>query len=90
VHAILDLRRRYGATHLWVRRDAIEKEVAGDGRRWRGRELPYGRFVRDLVHDERPAVLSLPASCRTFARGPVEVYDIDCLATAPGGAGRAA
>jgi hypothetical protein len=90
VDAILDLRRRYGATHLWVRRDAIEQEIDGDGRRWHARELPYGRFVRDLVKRERPAVLSLPASCRTFARGPVEVYEIKCLASAPGGAGRAA
>lgn len=79
VAAIADLRRRYGATHIWVRRDAVEKEIAGDGRRWHGRELPYGRFVRDLAHSGRPAVLSLPASCRTFARGPVEVYDIACL-----------
>jgi hypothetical protein len=80
VAAITDLRRRYGATHLWVRRDAIERELAGDGARWRGGELPYGRFVRALVRSGRPASLSLPAACRTFARGPVEVYDISCLA----------
>jgi hypothetical protein len=79
VDAIAELRRRYGATHLWVRRDAIEKELTGDGARWRGGELPYGRFVRDLVRAGRPATLVLPASCRTFSRGPVEVYDIACL-----------
>jgi hypothetical protein len=79
VDAIDELRRRYGATHIWVRRDAIAKELAGDGARWRGRELPYGRFVRDLIRDGRPATLSLPAACRTFARGPVEVYDIACV-----------
>jgi hypothetical protein len=81
VDAIVDLRRRYGATHLWVKRDAIEKELPGDGARWRGGELPYGRFVRGLVRSGRPASLSLPADCRTFVRGPVEVYDIACIAT---------
>jgi hypothetical protein len=81
VAAIIDLRRRFGATHLWVKREAIEQELTRDGRRWRGGELPYGRFVRRLVRQGRPASLSLPADCRTFVRGPVEVYDISCLAT---------
>ena len=84
VDAIVDLRRRYGATHLWVKRDAIEKELKADGARWRGGELPYGRFVRGLVRSGRPASLSLPADCRTFVRGPVEVYDIACIARIQG------
>jgi hypothetical protein len=79
VDAITELRRRYGATHLWVRRDAVEKELTPDGARWRRRQQPYGRFVRQLVGSGRPAVLSLPAACRRFQRGPVEVYDIGCI-----------
>ncbi|HEX5619134.1 MAG TPA: hypothetical protein VFX51_11975 [Solirubrobacteraceae bacterium] len=79
IAAITDLRRRYGATHLWVKRDAIEKELSGTGRRYRGGQLPYGRYVRQLIREGRPASLSLPAVCRTFLRGPVEVYDIACL-----------
>jgi hypothetical protein len=80
--AIGDL-RRYGATHLLVRRDAIAKEVAGTGR-WRAGKLPYGRYVQQLVRAGRPATLSLPDTCRTWARGPVEVYDISCLARRAG------
>ena len=77
--AIADLASRYGATHLWVRRDAILREIAGDGVRWRGRQLPYGRYVRALVRGGQPAVLRLPSACRRFQRGPVEVYEIACL-----------
>jgi hypothetical protein len=83
VAAITDLRRRYGATHLWVKRDAIAKELTGGGARWRGGSLPYGRYVRRLVRHGRPASLSLPVACRTFVRGPVEVYDIGCLGGRP-------
>jgi hypothetical protein len=78
--AIVDLRERYGATHIWVRRDAVRKELDPDGFRWRRRKLPYGRFVRQLVSTGTPAVLRLPAACRTWQRGPVEVYDIGCIA----------
>jgi len=77
--AIADLASRYGATHLWVRRDAIEREAAGDGVRWRGAALPYGRYVRGLLRNGEPAVLHLPSACRRFQRGPVEVYEIACL-----------
>lgn len=80
--AIADLRRRYGATDLLVRRDAIGKELTPRGTRWRAGQLPYGRFVRGLVRHEEPAVLHLPASCRRFQRGPVEVYDIACVSRA--------
>jgi hypothetical protein len=79
--AIAELRRRYGATHLWVKRDAIARELRGDGVRWHGREQPYGAFVRRLARAGPPASLSLPAACRRFQRGPVEVYDIACIAT---------
>ena len=77
--AIADLQTRYGATDLWVRREAVRKELTFDGRRWRRSEQPYGRFVRRLVSSE-PAVLALPASCLRFKRGPNEVYDIRCVA----------
>jgi hypothetical protein len=80
--AIADLADRYGATHLWVRRDAVAKELTGDGVRWRGDKLPYGRYVRGLAAQGPPAVLGLPAACRRFQRGPVEVYDIACIRSA--------
>jgi hypothetical protein len=76
--AIADLASRYGATHLWVRRDAVRREVER-GARWKADELPYGRFVRDLVESAQPAVLGLPPACRRFVRGPIEVYEIACL-----------
>jgi hypothetical protein len=77
--AISDLETHYGATHLWVRRGAIRKELTPEGRRWRMRQEPYGRFVRELVRAGEPAVLRLPVSCRRWKRGPDEVYDIPCL-----------
>jgi hypothetical protein len=72
--------RRYGATHLWIRRDAVEAELRGDGVRWRPRQLPYGRYVRRLARSGRPASLALPTACTTFSRGPNQIYDIACLA----------
>ena len=78
--AIADLGARYGATHLWVRQDAVRRELAGDGRRWRAARLPYGRYVRDQLRAGEPAVLHLPAACRTWRRGPDAVYDIGCIA----------
>jgi hypothetical protein len=79
--AIADLRDRYGVTHLWVRRDAVRKEMAAaDGVRWRGDKEPYGRYVRELLSAGEPAVLHLPVACREFANGPVEVYDVRCIA----------
>lgn len=77
--AIADLGTRYGATHLWVRRDAVHRELANGGARWRGRELPYGRYVRRLLRHGEPAVLHLPSACRRWRLGPAEVYDIDCI-----------
>jgi hypothetical protein len=77
--AIVDLRARYGATDLLVRRDAVRREATGGGVRWRAGRLPYGRYVRQLVREGEPAVLRLPITCRRFQRGPVEVYDIACL-----------
>jgi hypothetical protein len=79
IAAITDLRRRYGATHLWVKRDAIEKELTDGGVRWRAGSQPFGSYVRRLVRSGRPASLSLPTACRTFARGPVEVYELACV-----------
>jgi Predicted membrane protein (DUF2079) len=83
--AIADLYRRYGATHLLVKRDALRKELATEGGfRWhRQTKRPYGPFVRRLVSRGEPAVLRLPASCRRFQNGPVEVYDIRCIARRP-------
>ena len=65
--AIAELATRYGATDLWVRRDAIRKELRGDGARWRAGQLPYGRFVRDLVRGGEPAALRLPPRCRRLS-----------------------
>jgi hypothetical protein len=78
--AIAALGTRYGATDLLVKRDAIRRELAPHGSRWRGDQLPYGAFVRRLLRRGEPAVLHLPAACRRWARGPVEVYDIRCIA----------
>ena len=63
--AITSLNERYGATHLWIRRDAVEAELRGDGVRWRPRQLPYGRKVRHLASAGRPASLALPAACES-------------------------
>jgi hypothetical protein len=81
--AIADLGERYGADYLWVRRDAVERERAGGGVRWRAGELPYGRYVRQLLRGGEPAVLHLPDACRRWRLGPAEVYDIGCIAGAP-------
>src|SRR5918997_1453008 len=59
---VADLATRYGATHLYVRREAIAQEERPGGRRWRAAELPYGRFVRTLLAHGEPAVLHLPAT----------------------------
>ena len=77
---IADLRTRYGATHLWVRRAAVAAELTTRGARWRAGRLPYGRFVRDLVRAGTPAVLRLPSACRRWSHGTDEVYDIGCIA----------
>ena len=81
--AIADLMTRYGATHLWVRRDAVQKEMADGGVRWRGGQLPYGRYVRRLLREGEPAVLDLPLACRRWHLGGAEVYDIRCIARLP-------
>lgn len=80
--AIADLGRRYGATVLWVRRDAIQAAVDGHGR-WTTRAEPFRSFVaRTLAADAGtpPAALHLPAACRRFQQGANAVYDIACLA----------
>jgi hypothetical protein len=77
--AIADLGTRYGADYLWVRRDALEKEMAGEGVRWKRGEQPYGRYVRRLLDDGEPAALNLPVACRRWQLGPAEVYDIGCI-----------
>jgi hypothetical protein len=78
---IAELADRYGATHLWVRRDAIEKVIAKDGAAWRYGDEPYGTFIRTMLREGEPAVLHLPRSCMRWKRGPQEVYDIRCLAS---------
>jgi hypothetical protein len=78
--AIADLGTRYGADYLWVRRDAVERELDGGGVRWKGGEQPYGHYVRQLLRAGEPAVLNLPVACRRWQLGPAEVYDIGCLA----------
>jgi hypothetical protein len=76
---LAELATRYGATHLYVRRAAIAQERAPDGRRWRSQELPYGRYVRNLLQNGAPAVLRLPLTCRTWRHGADEVYDMACI-----------
>jgi hypothetical protein len=73
------LERRYGATHLWVRRNEILAEASGRKVQWKARKEPYGVFVRELLRSGRPAVLDLPANCRRWKRGGEEVYDIRCI-----------
>ena len=73
--AIAELGARYGATHLWIRRDAVARGAA-----WGPRRLPYGRYVHYLLRGGEPASLRLPAACRQWRRGPAEVYDIACVA----------
>ena len=80
--AIAELGDRYGATHLWVRRDAVRYAMTHDGGRWARGDEPYGTFIRTLLRSGEPAVLHLPAACRSWRNGPSEVYDIGCIADA--------
>ena len=57
----------------------MRRELGPKGVRSRAGQLPYGRYVRQLVRGGDPAVLRLPAACRRFSRGPVAVYEIACL-----------
>jgi hypothetical protein len=77
--AFADLRRRYGAAYLLVRRDRVRQTMNGGGK-WRRGKAPYGPLVRRLVRTGEPVVLHLPAACRRFQNGPVEVYDVSCIA----------
>ena len=58
----------------------MRSELTAKGNRWRPGQVPYGRFVRQLVRTGTPAVLSLPAACRRWRHGSDEVYDIRCIA----------
>jgi hypothetical protein len=78
--AITELGQRYGATHLWVRPDAVRHVVATHGGSWRHGDAPYGRFILKLLRRGEPAVLHLPPACRRWRSGPSEVYDIACIA----------
>jgi hypothetical protein len=75
---LVELADRYGATHLWVRREAIRRELAKP-ERYLERQVPYGRYVRDLLRAGPPVTLRLPADCRVFGHGASEVYDMACL-----------
>ena len=81
-NGIAELRTRYGATHLWVKRDAVRDEMArNEEHRWHGGRQPYARFVRRLLAAGEPAVLRLPAACRRWHAGTQAIYDIACIAT---------
>ena len=81
---IVDLNRKYGATLLWVRRGAVERQVRGKGARWRKWQRPYGAYVNNLLKDgHRPASLDLPKKCLVFQHNEGEVYSIPCLASLP-------
>jgi hypothetical protein len=78
--AIGELGERYGATHLWVRPDAVRQVMASGGGRWRHGDAPYGRFISRLLRSGEPAVLNLPAACLSWRNESSEVYDIRCIA----------
>ena len=78
--AIGELGERYGATHLWVRPDAVRQVMASGGGRWRHGDAPYGTFISQLLRSGEPAVLNLPAACRRWRNQSSEVYDIRCIA----------
>jgi hypothetical protein len=78
--AIAELGERYGATHLWIRPDAIRHVMATGGGSWRHGNAPYGTFIAELLRDGEPAVLHLPARCLTWQNETSEVYDIRCIA----------
>jgi hypothetical protein len=78
--AIAELGERYDATHLWVRRGAIQRTIARNGGRWREGDEPYGTFVKGLLREGEPAVLSLPPACLRWKNRGSEVYDIRCIA----------
>ncbi len=78
--AIREIHDRYGAKLLWVRRGEIAREQASpNGIRWRNRQVPYGRKVRELLASGEPASLNLPSQCLRFKEGESEVYDLDCV-----------
>ena len=77
---LAELADRYGATHLWVRREAIGKVMAEDGAAWRVGDEPYGTFIRGLLARGEPVVLHLPQACLLWKDGPQEVYDMRCIA----------
>ena len=87
--ALGELQERFGATHLWIRRDAIQKVVRSGGGRWQRGNEPYGTFIRGMVSAAEPASLHLPVACRRWRSGMSEVYDIACV-TATGARARAA
>jgi hypothetical protein len=77
---IADLQRKYGATLLWVRRGAIQRQMHHVDPRWRDWQQPYGRYVNDLLRDgHKPASLDLPKRCLRFRDGPSEVYSVACV-----------
>ena len=78
--AVVALADRYGATHLWVRPDAVRGVMASNGGHWRRGDAPYGRFVQRLLRGGEPAVLHLPAECRSARSEQSEIYDIRCIA----------
>ena len=78
--AISTLDRRYGATHLWIRRAALRNEaMARDGIRWVRGTRPYGTYVRGLLDLATPVTLNLPRGCLQWKHGPNEIYAIRCL-----------
>jgi hypothetical protein len=78
--AIASVADRYGATHLWVRPDAVRHVIATGGGHWREGDEPYGTFIEDLLRSGEPAVLHLPAACRVWENPTSEIYDVGCIA----------
>ncbi len=77
--ALAAVAERYGATHLLVRREALRRELAHPGVRWRPRRLPYGRYVRARLEEGTPATLRLPERCVRYRHGAEAVYALACV-----------
>jgi hypothetical protein len=77
--ALGTLASRYGARYLLVNRRAVRREIAGDHPHWPAGRQPYGTLVTGLLRRGEPAVLHLPARCRSWHRNQYAVYDLRCL-----------
>lgn len=71
---LLDLRRAYSADYLVLDRRLLSTLLA-----WESSRPFTGDLIRNLLLSGDPAVLSIPRECRTWHRGPIEVFDLACV-----------